>query len=139
MTSEDARRLRQIFWETVPPEVTTADQALAYSRESTAMVINVGPRGGVADELKSMGKTVFDTAWGSVFIDDTPEKRMGARLLVRALVSREKNSLRMLEDLLPDVDTRVERERPKESGRQEWREDRRRSQPDQTDEESQTE
>jgi len=37
---------------------------------------------------------------------------MGARLLVRALLSRERNSIRMLEELLPGVDTIVERERP---------------------------
>ena len=133
MTSQDARSLRQIFWQTVPPDVTTADGALAYARQSPYIVINVSPRAGVADDLRSMGEPVFETPWGSVIVDDTPEKRMGARLLARALISRERNSIRMLEELLPSVDSRVERERP------EGREGGRRIRQNQEDEESNTE
>lgn len=132
-TSEDARSLRQIFWQTVPADVTTAEGALAYARQNPCIVIDVTPRAGVADELRSMGEAVFETPWGSVLVDDTPEKRMGARLLARALTSRERNSIRMLEELLPYVDTRVEQERP------EGKERPRRNQPNQTGEESQTE
>jgi hypothetical protein len=138
-TSQDASDLRQLFWQAVPADVTTAEGALAYARENPAIVIDVTHRAGVADELKSMGETVFDTPWGSVIVDDTPEKRMNARLLVRALISRERNSVRMLEELLPGVDTRAERERPQESGPREGRENRPRQQPNQTGDDSQTE
>jgi hypothetical protein len=132
-TSEDARSLRQIFWQTLPPDVTTGDGAIAYARQNPYIVIDVAPRAGVADQLKSMGETVFDTPWGSVLVDDTPEKRMGARLLVRALTSRERNSIRLLEDLLPGVDSRLEQQRP--AGQERPRRKRR----TQADEESQTE
>jgi hypothetical protein len=138
-TSSDAMNLRRIFWEPVPADVATADQALAYARQSPYMIIDITARQGFAEELKSRGEPVFETPWGWVLVDDTPEKRMGARLLVRALVSRERHSIRLLEELLPAVDTRVERERPEGQERQERQERTRRSIQGLNEEESQTE
>jgi len=132
-TSNDAKSLREVFWQTIPADVTTADQAVAYARQSHSMVIEVTHRAGVADELKSMGEPVFETPWGWVLVDDSPEKRMGARLLVRALLSRERNSIRMLEELLPGVDIIVERERPETQETQERQEKLRRNQPGETE------
>ena len=111
-TSNDAKSLREVFWQALPAKLTTADQAVAHARQSNSIVIDVTNRAGVVDGLKSMGEPVFESPWGWVLVDDSPEKRMGARLLVRALLSRERNSIRMLEELLPGVDIIVERERP---------------------------
>ncbi len=110
--SRDAKGLREVFWQAMPPGVTTADSAVAYARGSSSIVLNLSVPMWMIDELKSMGEPVFETHWGWVMVADSPEKRMGARLLVRAILSRERNSIRMLEELLPDVDTRLERERP---------------------------
>jgi len=106
--SVDARALREVFWRVMPPDVATADAAVAYARGSSSLVLMLPARAGVITGLKSMGEPVFETAWGWVIVADSPEKRLEARLLARAIVSRERNSIRILEKLLPDVDTRME-------------------------------
>ncbi len=115
--SKDAESLRGIFLQAIPEDISTADSALAWARESPAMALILMPGASVIDGLRARGENLFDTPWGLVLVDDTPEKRMAARLLVRAMLSRERNSIRMLEELLPYVDSRVEHDRPEEQRR----------------------
>lgn len=92
-TKFDAENLRHLFWTRIPDNVTTANAVAAYVKASKAMVFSLAAKGLVVDNLKSTGLNAFRSPWGPVVIDDSPAKRLGAKLLAKSLEARERVTL----------------------------------------------
>jgi len=112
----DAGDLREIFWHRIPLQINTADAVANYVRAGKPMVFSIVGREGLLDDLPSLGLKAFRSPWGPVVVDDTPAKRLRARLLVKSLEARDRVSLRALGEIAayvgPDLGV-PEQETPK--------------------------
>jgi hypothetical protein len=102
----DARDLRRIFWCEIPDTLVSSDMIADYARTSPSIVFRLPDHEDLPVLLERSGHDIYKTVWGWVLIDDSDAKRLSARLLVRSILSRERSSARMLEDLAECVDLR---------------------------------
>jgi hypothetical protein len=100
---EDVRSLRRIFWDILPDTLASAEGALRHVEESGSIVYVVPDRKDIRDRLRREGYETHPTPWGRVVIADAPEKRLAARVLVKRIASREKNSLHLLSDIVQHI------------------------------------
>jgi hypothetical protein len=98
-TSGDARDLREMLWQLIPPQINTADAVVKYVQADKSMVFSVAGREGLLEDLQSLGLKAFRSPWGPVVVDDSPAKRLQARLLVKSLEARDRVSLRTLGEI----------------------------------------
>lgn len=98
-TVADVTDLRKIFWDQIPYGINTADGLVGYVKASKSAVFSFAGRDMLLVELQSLGLKAFRTRWGPAIVEDSPEKRMRARLLVKSIESRERASVRMLEQV----------------------------------------
>lgn len=99
-TTEDVRALRKIFWNPVPYALNTVDSLAGYVDASKSVVFSIAGRDRLLQDLKDRGYRAFKTRWGPVIVADSHDKRLAAKLLVKSIESRERISLRMMEDLV---------------------------------------
>jgi hypothetical protein len=105
--SADARALREMFWDRVPRNVATARDIVDYVKSGKAMVFSIAGREALVDGLRGLGLKVFQSPWGPAVVQDSPERRLQARLLVKSLETRDRVLLRGLGDavsyIAPDL------------------------------------
>ena len=65
--------------------------------------------------LEAYGLGARPTPWGPVVVLDSAEKRLRAKILVKSIASREKNSLYILEDIVEYIG-KVTRVSPRPGG-----------------------
>jgi len=115
-TTVDARDLKEIFGDRIPFEINAADAVVKYVRGSKSMVFSLAGRDGLLEEVRTLGIKAFRSPWGPVVLDDSPAKRLRARLLVKSLEARDRASLRALGEIAayvgPDLGV-PEQETPK--------------------------
>jgi hypothetical protein len=111
-TAEDAAELRDLFWHKMPADVTEPDDVLEYLDGSDAMVFAIPERAGLADGLRSRGREVYETVWGKVVVEDSPKRRLEAKLKTVSILSRERESLRLLERIAEQLSSRYDMEWP---------------------------
>ena len=99
-TSTEASALRQIFWDMIPRNVTTPDSIAAYVKASRSMVLSFAGHDRFFQDLKDRGLMVFKTRSGPVIVADSPEKRLGAKLLARSLEARDRSSLAGMKEVV---------------------------------------
>jgi hypothetical protein len=99
----DAQALRRVFWNAVPDNCSSADDVMRYVEREQAIVFWVGQVEETIPELESRGLKTYDTVWGPVIVLDSPQKRLKAKLLVKSIASREKNSLYVMEDVVEHI------------------------------------
>jgi hypothetical protein len=102
-TAVDARTLRRMFWNPVPDTLANADDVITYIEDEGAIVYWVGQVEGFAPDLASRGLETHDTPWGPVVVLDSPSKRLRAKLLVKSIASRERNSLYVMRDIAEHI------------------------------------
>lgn len=96
-TAADVAALRKIFWDQIPQHVNTPERILAYVKSSGSIVFSFAGNDKYFEDLKGRGLRTFKTRWGPVIIEDSPERRLRARMIVRGLEARERGSLGMME------------------------------------------
>jgi hypothetical protein len=119
-TADDAADLRKVFWDDVRKAREariTRDEVPGYVASSKSIVIGVVDDKWYVRELEGQGYGIYSSPWGPVVVNDSEEKRLQARLLVRSLQSRERQSLSMLEELAEYIDLRVDPDRSEERKR----------------------
>jgi hypothetical protein len=99
-TGADVRALRKVFWNTVPYAMNTVESLVSYVDSSTSVVFSIAGRDVLLEDLRNRGYQAFKTRWGPIVVADSHEKRLGAKMLVKSLESRERASLRLMEDLV---------------------------------------
>jgi len=99
-TASDVKALRRIFWNQVPYAVSTVDSLIAYIDASPSVVFSIAGRDRYLQDLKDRGYQAFKTRWGPVIIADSRDKRLQAKMLVKSIESRERVSLRTMEELV---------------------------------------
>jgi hypothetical protein len=99
-TTADIKKLRGIFLDQIPYEVNTAAGILEYVRASNSLVFSFAGRDVLLDELRGLGLKALRSRWGPVIVDDTPNRRMLARMAAKSIESRESVSLHMLEQIV---------------------------------------
>lgn len=102
-TTLDVRKLRRMFFDPVPESCAGADDVARYIESEGSIVYRVPDGEGMAGGLESIGLATHDTPWGPVVILDSPAKRLRAKVLVKSIASREKNSLYVMEDIVEHI------------------------------------
>jgi hypothetical protein len=97
---QDVRSLRKIFWDPVPDWCVNSDDVLRYIDSNGSIVYRVPDIRGIDTALASRDLSLYDTPWGRVVVLDSPSKRLKAKLLVKSIASREKNSLYVMQDIV---------------------------------------
>jgi hypothetical protein len=95
-TAEDAAELRDLFWHEIPDTLPDVQAVLDYVDGSGAMVFGLPDMEGLASNLRDMGRKVYASPWGWVMVEDSPEKRVRAKMKVISLRSRETRSLDLI-------------------------------------------
>ena len=116
--AEDVAALRKIFWDRVPEDAGT-DQIAKYIEEGNSIVFSIPAGEGIVSGLRARGHDTYGTPWGPVVIADSPEKRLRAKLLVKTISSRERNSFNIMQQIVeyigrlePDAVKRARQSRP---------------------------
>ena len=102
-TVEDVRALRKIFWDPVPDWCTSPQAVDRYINGSSSIVYWVFGREDLAEGLEALGYEMHTTPWGPIVVLDSPDKRLRAKVLVKSIASREKNSLYVMEDIVEHI------------------------------------
>lgn len=102
-TAIDALNLRRMFWNPVPDSLAEVDDVITYMEKDGAIVYWVGQIEDVIPDLVSRGLEIHDTPWGPIIVLDSPAKRLKAKLLVKSMASREKNSLHVMRDVVDHI------------------------------------
>lgn len=94
--SADARELRRAFWHVIPDSLTGYADVSLFMAEAPSLVFRLAADEGLHDDLRADGYGVFRTPWGWVAIDDSHEKRMLAKTVLRRIVVREGHQIERL-------------------------------------------
>jgi hypothetical protein len=105
-TRDDAARLRNIFWHEIPDSLTDPEDVLAYVDTTMAMVFKLPDSEELKEELQSLDREVYECPWGMVIVEDSPTRRLEAKLLAIGIMSRERESLGLAEQVMEFVETR---------------------------------
>jgi hypothetical protein len=105
--SEDASSLRDVFWHEIPDTIGTAEEVEAYVNHTCSIVFKLPDDEHVRDDLYKAGRETFETPWGWLVVDDSSEKRKAAKMLVRSIEARDKNSLNLMEEIIGDPDSGI--------------------------------
>jgi hypothetical protein len=115
-TVADVRKLRKMFMDQIPYDITTADGLVQYVRASTSIVYSFAGRDRLLEDLRSLGLKAYRSRLGPVVVDDSEAKRMRARLVAKSIEARERATLRMLEEIVgfigPDLGAPAQQEPP---------------------------
>jgi hypothetical protein len=99
-TTADVKDIRKIFWDKIPESVNSVDALLQYVRSSKSIVFSFAGRDRFFADLRNQGLQVFKTQWGPMVVDDSRDKRLRAKIMVKSLEARERASLRMMEEIV---------------------------------------
>jgi hypothetical protein len=103
----DVLALRRMFWNPVPEWCASAEDVIRYIESEEAIVYwipeTAGAADGIAAGLESRGYVTRATPWGPVVVLDAPGKRLKAKILVKSIASREKNSLYVMKDVVDHI------------------------------------
>jgi hypothetical protein len=102
-TVTDVRSLRGMFWDPVPEWCAGHEDVARYIERSGSIVYRVPDGEPMALGLKARGLETHPTPWGPVVVLDSPEKRLQAKVLVKKIASREKNSLYVMKDIVEHI------------------------------------
>ena len=102
-TTADVRDLRRIFLNPVPDWCADADDVMRYIERENSIVYWIPDGESMAPGLEALGLETHNTPWGTVAVLDSPEKRFRAKVLVKSIASREKNSLYVMEDIVEHI------------------------------------
>jgi hypothetical protein len=111
-TADEAAGLRDLFWHEIPDSITAPDDVLKYVGASPAMVFRLPRRMGVADSLRKRGLDVFETLWGKALVEDAPERRVEAKMRAIRIMSRERESMGLLEAIARFIKSKPDMEWP---------------------------
>jgi hypothetical protein len=110
--ADEAAELRDLFWHQVPDTLEDPESVLEYADNNSALVFALPDREGLAADLKSMGREVYESLWGWVMVEDAPRKRLGAKMKVISLRSRDIKCLDLMERLAVGISSRTGRRWP---------------------------
>ncbi len=102
-TVTDVRALRKMFFDIVPERLAGPEDVAGYVERENSIVYRIPDAEGLAPGLESLGLATYATPWGTVVVLDSPEKRLRAKVLVKSIASREKNSLYVMEDIVEHI------------------------------------
>jgi hypothetical protein len=97
-SASEAAELRSIFWHQVPDSLTGPQDVLEYTDTSGSMIFALPQGDGLADSLRGRGWAVYDTLWGSVLTEDSPDRRLRAKIKAISLMSRDREALGLLKE-----------------------------------------
>jgi len=102
-TTTDVRNLRKIFLNPVPERCAAPEDVMRYIEGEDSIVYWIPDGESMAPGLEALGLETYDTPWGTVVVHDSPDKRLRAKVLVKSIASREKNSLYVMEDIVENI------------------------------------
>lgn len=111
----DVRVLRRMFWHPVPEWCEGPEDVMRYVERETSIVYRVPDGEDMLSGLEAHDLEARPTPWGPVVVLDSAEKRLRAKILVKSIASREKNSLYILEDIVEYIG-KVTRVSPRPGG-----------------------
>ena len=110
----EVRLLRRLFWNPVPQWCAGPEDIMRYIEREKSIVYWI-PDDDLAAGLADHGLSAHSTPWGKVLILDSPEKRLRAKVLVKSIATREKNSLYVMQDMvghIGEVEAEPDRRQP---------------------------
>ena len=113
--AEDARSLREIFWHEIPQDIDSVKKIREYLTRGGSMVFILPENPRLRQDLEGVGIEIFSTPWGWLLIDDSPGKRASAKILVKSIASRDRNSLGLIEEVIAFLD-RLDKQAEQEGG-----------------------
>ncbi len=116
----DAADLRRLFRHEVPDTLADPRTVLEYAAKSRALVYSLPDGDGLAARLREMGRHVYECPWGWVMVEDTPERRLEAKMKVISIRSRDLECLGYMERIAEGIRSASERKWPPRK----WRPDR---------------
>ena len=116
----DAAGLRSLFRHEIPDTLANPRAVLEYADRSNALVFDLPDREGLAASLREMGRDVYDSPWGWVMVEDSPDKRLEAKMKVISIRNRDLKCLGLMEQIVEGIGSGSERQRPPRK----WRLDR---------------
>ena len=111
-SAEDAAALRDMFWHEIPDTLTQVQAIVEYADRSDALVFALPDEDGMAAGLRAMGRNVHECLWGWVMVEDSPTKRIQAKMKVISLRSRDLKCLEIMEIMAEDIKSMGERKWP---------------------------
>jgi hypothetical protein len=111
-TAEDAAALRSFFRHEIPDTLTDPRAVLEYIERSGALVFALPDQEGLAAGLRDLGRDVYESLWGWVMVEDSPGKRIEAKMKVISIRSRDLKCLDLMGQLADDIRSKGEREWP---------------------------
>jgi hypothetical protein len=120
-TAGDAWHLRRLFWDTGARGLSSSREALRYIRDSRSLVFAIGDDPELHDDMRAQGFGVYGSPWGWVAVDDSPEKRVLARVSLKSIVTRERGSLSIVKRIEAEIEAKREEDRNERRRRRELR------------------
>lgn len=108
----DVQALRRVFWHPIPEQCAGPEDVIRYVEREKSIVYWVPDVEHMLMGLEARGLETRPTPWGPVIVLDSAEKRLRAKVLVKSIASREKNSLYILEDIVEHIGA-VNRDAPR--------------------------
>jgi len=102
-TAEDAAALRDLFWHEVPDSLNDPAAVLEYTEGKDAIVFALTSRDGLAASLRDMGRDIYECPWGWVMVEDSPAKRLQAKMKVISIRSRDLKCLDIMETMADEI------------------------------------
>lgn len=99
----DVRSLRKVFWDPVPVWCSRPEDVVRYIEQKQSIVFRVPEDDGMLSALDALGYEAHGGPWGPVVVRDSPEKRLRAKMFVISILSREKNSLYLMEQIVDHI------------------------------------
>lgn len=108
----DAAELRSLFRHEIPDTLADPRAVLEYADRSNALVFVLPDREGLAASLREMGRNVYESPWGWVMVEDSPGKRLEAKMKVISIRSRDLKCLGLMERVAEGIRSANERKWP---------------------------
>ncbi len=108
----DAAELRRLFRHEIPDTLADPRAVVEYADRSNALVFGLPDREGLAPSLREMGRDVYDSPWGWVMVEDSPEKRLEAKMKVISIRNRDVRCLGLMEQVAECIRSASEQKRP---------------------------
>jgi len=111
-SSAGAAELRDLFWHEIPDSLRDAREVLDYVDGSEAIVFSLPAGEELAASLKEMGRDIHQSPWGWVMVEDTPDKRLRAKMMVISLRSRDLKCLGLMERVENAIESAADQKWP---------------------------
>jgi hypothetical protein len=120
-TAFDAYRLRGLFWSAAAESLDSKEEVLEVVSSSESMVFRI-PEGLVIESKQEAEYFMAPSPWGPVLIDDSPAKRLEARMLVQGIKARDAANARLVERVIEEIESKKETGKPRRGGgRRGWK------------------